>query len=87
MSDFLQGATAMGTFAIALFFLRFWRETADRLFATFAAAFAIFGCNRVLLIVLDEESEARTWVYLLRALTFLLIIAAIIDKNVGSRER
>ena len=86
MSEFLQGATALGTFAIALFFLKFWRETGDRLFAAFAAAFAVFGLNRVLLVVLDEESEARTWVYLLRALTFILIIAAIVDKNVSSRR-
>ena len=86
MSEFLQGATAMGTFAIALFFLKFWRDTSDRLFAAFSAAFAVFGVNRVLLIVLDEDSEARTWVYLLRALMFVLIIAAIVDKNVSARR-
>jgi hypothetical protein len=81
MTDFLQGATAMGSFAIAVFFIRYWRQTRDRLFGVFAGAFLLYGANRIALAVLDPNSEARTWVYLLRALTFLAIIAAIIDKN------
>ena len=82
MSDFLQGATFMASVAVALFFLRFWRQTNDRLFAVFAAAFALFAVNRLLLATLDEGSETRTWVYALRAATFLMIAAAVLDKNV-----
>ncbi len=73
-------------FAVAVFFLRYWRVTKDRLFAVFAAAFALFGGSRIALHVLDAESEARTWVYALRAAAFLAIIAAIIDKNVSGRS-
>ena len=82
MSEFVQGATMLASIAVALFFLRFWRDTGDRLFAVFSAAFAVFAVNRLLLVVLDEESEARTWVYALRAATFLMIAAAVVDKNV-----
>ena len=82
MSDFLQGATMLASMAIALFFLRFWRQTSDRLFAAFAAAFAVFAVNRLLLSLLDEDSDSRTWVYALRAATFLMIAAAVLDKNV-----
>lgn len=82
MSEFMQGATMMGSVAVAVFFLRFWRQTSDRLFAVFAAAFALFAMNRLLLAVLDQESETRTWVYALRAVTFLMIAAAVLDKNV-----
>ena len=82
MSEFLQGATMLGSIAVAVFFLRFWRQTADRLFAVFAAAFAVFALNRLLLAVLDEGSETRTWVYALRAATFLMIAVAVLDKNV-----
>lgn len=78
----MQGATMMASVAVAVFFLRFWRQTADRLFAVFAAAFALFAVNRLLLAVLDQESETRTWVYALRAATFLMIAAAVLDKNV-----
>jgi hypothetical protein len=69
-----------------VFFLRCWHDTADRLFAVFAAAFALFGISRVALYALDSNSEARTWVYALRAAAFLAIIVAVIDKNVGQRR-
>lgn len=82
MSEFMQGATMMASVGVALFFLRFWRQTGDRLFAVFAAAFALFAVNRLLLAVLDEESETRTWVYALRAATFVMIAVAVLDKNV-----
>lgn len=85
MSAFLQGATMLAAFAISVFFLRYWRDTADRLFAVFAAAFALFGVSRVALSALDDSSEARTWVYALRAAAFLAIIVAVIDKNIGQR--
>jgi hypothetical protein len=88
VTDFLHGGTMVASLGIALFFLRYWRTTGDRLFLAFAFAFTVFAANRVLLAVLDEESSARTWVYLVRALTFLLIAAAVLDKNYGrSRSR
>jgi Family of unknown function (DUF5985) len=67
--------------AIALFFLRFWQQTRDRLFLIFAVAFAVFAVNRIRLSALDDESEAQTIVYLARALTFALIALAIVDKS------
>lgn len=87
MSDFLLGATTMGFFAVALFFLRFWRSTGDRFFALFALGFATFAVNRFVLLFLDEADEARTYVYFVRLLAFLLIIAAIVDKNRRPAER
>ena len=81
MSDFLQGGTMVGAFAIALFFLRYWKDTSDRLFAAFAVAFTLFGTSRIALHLIDVESEARVWVFGLRALAFMTIIAAVVDKN------
>ena len=40
----------MASGVVALFFLRFWRETRDRLFVIFAAAFALLGITRLALI-------------------------------------
>ena len=79
MSDFLSGASMFASLAIAVFFFRFWRAAGDRLFLFFALAFGVFAVNRVLLFALDEEVEV--WVYASRAAAFLLIIAAIVDKN------
>jgi hypothetical protein len=87
MSDFLDGATMLASLGVALFFLKYWRSTGDRLFAVFSAAFAVFAVNRVLLVALDETSEYRTGVYLVRAVAFTLIALAIVDKNYGPRRR
>jgi hypothetical protein len=79
--DFIDGASAFACAIIALFFLRFWRETRDRLFAIFALAFAVFGVNRIVLSALNENAEGRTAVYAVRFSAFLLIAVAIWDKN------
>ena len=81
MTDALDGGTVVAAAAIALFFLRFHRQTGDRFFALFAVAFAIFAVNRIVLLALDDESEARTLVYVARAAGFGLIAYAIVDKN------
>lgn len=82
MSEFVQGAMMLGSFAVAVFFLRYWRDTSDRFFGVFALAFALFGISRIALFALDVDSEARTWVYALRAATFVAILGAVVDKNV-----
>lgn len=83
---FLSGATAMACLAIAVFFVRFYRRSGDRLFALFAAAFAVFAANRVALLLVDEENEsARTGIYVIRLAAFLLIAGAIVDKNRRAR--
>lgn len=87
MQDFLDGATALACCAIALFFLRFWRDTHDRLFGILALAFVVFAVNRVVLTALDDDDEARTLVYLVRLLAFALIAFAIVDKNRPRRLR
>jgi hypothetical protein len=87
VSDFLQGATMLGAFAIALFFLRYWRDTGDRFFAVFALAFGLFGVSRIALHSLAADSETRTWVYALRAAAFAAIIIAVVDKNLRQPPR
>jgi hypothetical protein len=83
---FIGGASLMASLVIALYFLRFWRETRDRLFAIFSLAFGFFAVNRFFLTLIDETHEGRTYLYLVRLLVFLLILAAIIDKNISTRR-
>ena len=47
MEQFIMGAIAMASAVVALFFLRFWRETGDRLFAIFASAFVLLGISTI----------------------------------------
>src|SRR5688500_1685217 len=49
MMLFLHGATSMGCIVAALYFLRFWRDTRDRLFVLFSIAFAVLAANRAAL--------------------------------------
>jgi hypothetical protein len=81
----LAGLLAAGEAIIALFFLKFWRRTRDRLFAFFAGAFALLAVQRLALGALNEYSRGSAGLYAFRLVAFLLIIAAIIDKNRGSR--
>ena len=72
---------------IGLFFLRFWRETNDRLFANFAFAFWLFGLTRILPAFFGESTESRNFPYLVRLAGVVLIIIAIVDKNRTSVTR
>ncbi len=81
MKDFLEGALCMGYLLIALFFLRFWRRSLDRLFAYFALAFAILAASRLTLTLMHLPDEAQLLIRTLRLAAFMLILWAIIDKN------
>ena len=81
MYQVLLGAIAMASLIIGLFFLRFWRRTGDRFFLFFAIAFGLEGINRALLGLMRNPSEAEPFFYLVRLLSFLIILIAIIDKN------
>ncbi|HTF91135.1 MAG TPA: DUF5985 family protein [Planctomycetota bacterium] len=84
MIEFLSGAVAMGYFIAALFFIRFWKKSHDRLFLAFAVAFGLFALNQCLAIWIGATDERIGYTYMLRVLGFLLIIAAIVDKNLSS---
>jgi hypothetical protein len=80
-ADFMSGGTMVAALVIALFFLRYWQQTRDRLFLMFAAGFFTFALSRLILVFLEEDAEGRVFVYAFRLLAFALILAAIIDKN------
>jgi Family of unknown function (DUF5985) len=81
MEQFIMGAIAMACSIVALFFLRFWRETGDRLFAIFALAFLLLGITRLGLALSPQELEGHTHWYWVRLAAFVLILVAIVDKN------
>jgi len=81
MIEFLSGMVAMAHLVISVFFLRFWRNTRDRLFLFFAIAFALFALNQAAAIALADSEESVGYTYILRVLGFIVIIVAIVDKN------
>jgi hypothetical protein len=87
MTLFLWGAFAFGATIAGLFFLRFYSETKDRFFLIFAAAFWVLALDRVALTLITPADENRHYVYLIRLVAFLLIIAGVLDKNRVGRDK
>jgi hypothetical protein len=90
MNAFLSGAVAMASLVAALFFLRFWKQTRDRFFLLFSLAFVLDAADRMALgafgwVASDPEQEPLF--YAVRFVSYLVIIAAIIDKNTRGKQR
>ena len=78
---FLSGMLVMAYLVVAGFFLRFWRQTRDRLFISFAVAFMLLAVQRVMLVAEFDLLEDQAAAYGLRLLAFLVIVFAIVMKN------
>lgn len=78
---FLTGALTFGFFVAAAFFGRFWLRTGDRFFAIFCGAWVLLGIERLVLGLLNAPEQLNPGIYFIRLAAFVLIIAAIIDKN------
>ena len=85
MIEFFSGAVTAGYLMAAVFFWRFFRRTNDRLFVAFAVAFGLFALNQALVGLFRVTTEPESLVYVLRILGFVVILAAILDKNVRRR--
>jgi hypothetical protein len=78
---FLSGALCLGYVTAALYFVRFWRDTRDRLFVFFAASFVLLALQRVSLMAVETAPALEPPSYALRLLAYLVILGGIIDKN------
>ena len=78
---FLHGAITLACLLIGLKFLKFWQVTRDRFFLWFVAAFWVFSVGWIIRSFAVTASEDIHLVYVPRLLGFVLIIAAILDKN------
>lgn len=81
MVAFLNGATAMACIAIGVFFYRYWRESADRLFLCLSAAFGVFAINYAMLGILPLADERRVYAFVLRLVGFGAILLGLALKD------
>ena len=86
MNELIAGAIGMGSFVIALFFLRFWRSTGDRFFLYFSLSFAIEALHRIVSALMFDDAEDTPLHYLVRLLAYGLILWAILEKNLPARQ-
>ena len=90
MIEMLSGALIFAYLIASVHFARFWRRTRDRLFSYFAIAFGLFALNQLATSIPFVTDETAGYEYVLRVLGFMLILVAILDKNVAppsSRSR
>ncbi len=83
--DFLSGAVAFGYFICGLFFLRFRRRTDEQLFLAFSCAFVLLGVGQTVQTLANIPTEERSAIFVIRLAAFLLILAAIYQKNRNAR--
>jgi hypothetical protein len=84
MAVLLSGGIVAGYMVCGLFFLKFWKTSSDRLFLIFAIAFWMLAVQRLLLVILEPGPNAHLLLYVMRLAAFVLLLAAIVDKNLGA---
>jgi len=88
VDQLISGAVAMAALVIALFFLRFWRSSGDRIFFYFSLSFLVQAGHRIYVALpqarLDNEDSALH--YLIRLLAYALILWAVLEKNFPVRK-
>jgi hypothetical protein len=87
MNEMLLGGIAVASFVAGLFFLRYWRSTRDRFFLFFMLSFWIEAANRVDMALTQSWNEDASPVhYIVRVISYGLILLAIWDKNRPGRR-
>lgn len=87
MIDLLSGALILAYVLAGLHFLRFWRRTGDVLFRYFAVAFWLFALNQLATTIPLVQNRTEGYEYLLRVFGFIVILVAIVEKNVVKSPR
>ncbi|HEU4600354.1 MAG TPA: DUF5985 family protein [Steroidobacteraceae bacterium] len=85
LNGFLLGTIVTSSLIAGAFFIKFWRQTRDTLFLAFGASFIVEGLNRSMILLVDEPNLGHPLIYLVRLLSYLMILIAIINKNRAPR--
>jgi hypothetical protein len=85
--EFLLGAVFMGDLVAALCFLRYRKVTGNRFFLFFAWSFAVGALSRAFLAGHVAASETEPLGYLMRLLSYVIILLGIVDINRSSLKK
>ena len=81
----MKGALAALCLVASVVFLRYRIQTGDRFFSWFAAAFATFAANWIV-VVYDTELSHLPHIHLIRLAGFVQIAIAVLVKNQAASE-
>jgi uncharacterized protein DUF5985 len=82
---FVSGAVAFSFAVAAIFFLKFWRKSSDILHLCLGIAFILFALNQVASEWISPDNARGGFTYVLRAMGFLVILGAILYKNLAEK--
>jgi hypothetical protein len=92
-SAFFAGICVATFSASAVFFLKFWLASRDSFYLMFAIACSLFAIDRFIVVImsyilhqLSPENESGSWIYLIRLTAFILISAAVWQKNKATQK-
>jgi hypothetical protein len=83
---FLLGVIASLSLVAGFCFLKFWRKTRDPLFFAFALSFLIRSMNDASRGAMTHPNAGSLWSYVVGIASSLLILIAIVRKNVGGKD-
>ena len=83
LDNFLLGFIAACSLIAGFFFLRFYRSTRDPLFLAFLIFFVVQGCTNAAILELSQPNLGTPMIFLVRLLSVLVVLAAILWKNVA----
>lgn len=83
LDNFLLGFIAACSLIAGLFFLRFYRSTRDPLFLAFLIFFVVQGCTNAAILELSQPNVGTPMIFLIRLLSVLVVLAAILWKNLA----
>jgi peptidoglycan/LPS O-acetylase OafA/YrhL len=82
----LYGAFAAGYLICSLLFVRMWRTVRAPLIMMMALAFGLMSLAYLLLGVTHTDESDDTWIYMIRLLAFVVILAGIALTNLRRRN-
>jgi uncharacterized membrane protein HdeD (DUF308 family) len=83
---FLLGFITASSLGAALFFFRFWKTSRDLLFLAFAIFFLAQASSSTIVLAFPHPNEGTGWLFLLRLLSVLVVLGAILWKNAGGHR-
>lgn len=83
LAVYIAGAATAGFVVAGAFFLRFWSRTRDPLFGAFGLSFFLLAAHQALITLANIPEEYLSSAYLLKAAAFIVLIVAIVRKNIG----
>lgn len=86
MNQFLWGALTALSFVATTFFWKFWQRTRDSVFLGLAAGFFLITVHWAALAIVTPNDETRHYLYVLRFLGFVVMIAGVVAKNRSPRR-